>query len=280
MKPLVVRNSITRRDHKSLDKYFVDISRYEVLSPEKELELFKLYRSGDETALMKIVQHNLRFVVSVAKQYENHGMWLGDLINEGNIGIMTAARRFDETKGFKFISYAVWWIRQAIFSAIASNGRKIRLPVNYQNVSARIQKAQVHFLHKEGREPNTSELINQTGFSKDVINRYFATSPRCGSLDAPFREGEQMALGQCLEDRGIEQPDHQLATTESMKLEVRQLLAKLSPKEARILSLSFGLGCRFPKTLDDIAQEYAISRERVRQIRDSCISKLRRRTHH
>ena len=172
MKPFVITNSITRRDHKSLDRYLADISKYAVLTSDQELKLFKLYKSGDEAALQKIVQHNLRFVVSVAKQYENNGLWLGDLISEGNIGMLTAARKFDETKGFKFISYAVWWIRQAMFSAIASNGRKIRLPVNYQNISVRIRKVQGMFLHGEGREPNVEELVEETGYSKEVILRF------------------------------------------------------------------------------------------------------------
>ena len=278
MKPFVITNSITRRDHKSLDRYLADISKFAVLTPDQELKLFKHYKSGDETALQKIVQHNLRFVVSVAKQYENQGLGLGDLISEGNIGILTAAQKFDETKGFKFISYAVWWIRQAMFSAIASNGRKIRLPVNYQSISVRIRKVQGMFLHGEGREPNIEELMEETGHSKEVILRYIAASPWCGSLDVPLKEGESNTLVDAVEDPGIEQPDHQLVYTESQQREVQALLSSLSPKEAFILSSLYGLGSKYPLTLDDIGLQMGISSERVRQIRDRSVLKLRKKT--
>lgn len=277
MKPFVITKSITSRDHKSLDHYLAEIVKFEVLPPEKELELFQRYRSGDEAAFLKIIQHNLRFVVSVAKQYERNGMWLGDLINEGNIGILTAARKFDETRGFKFISYAVWWIRQAMIAAISKNGRKIRLPANYNNIFIRIRKVQAEFTQLEGREPDLDELAHETGFTKKLIQEHFRSYANCSSLDAPIKEGEATSLGDSVEDLSIEQPDYELIVRASQKQEVKDLLSTLTRREACILSQSFGLESKFPVPMDDIGKQLGISSERVRQIRDKSLRKLRRR---
>lgn len=276
MKPLVVVNSITRRDQKSLDKYFVEISKYKVLTPAEELALFKRYKTGDETALTMIIQHNLRFVVSVAKQYENRGLSLGDLINEGNLGILTAAHKFDETRGFKFISYAVWWIRQSIIASIATNGRKIRLPANYNNISVHIRKFQARFSQEEGREPNLSELMLGTGFTKNSIEEHFRVYPKCKHLDAPFQAEESASLMDSITDLSLEQPDHELMTTESLKQEIKDLLLILAPREASVIVLSFGLESKFPMSLEDIGKHLNLSAERVRQLRDKSLRKLRR----
>jgi RNA polymerase primary sigma factor len=247
-----------------------------VLTPEQETALFRRYKSGDETALIQIVQHNLRFVVSVAKQYENHGLWLGDLINEGNIGVMTAVRKFDETRGFKFISYAVWWIRQSIIAAIANNGRKIRLPANYNNISIKIRRFQAKFTQEEGRDPNVDELMFGTGFTKTLIEEHFRVYPGCNSLDAPLKEEEVTTLIDAIADQSIAQPDHELAAIESRKLEIKALLNTLPGREASIIVLSFGLDAKFPLSMEDIGIQLGISGERVRQIRDKSLRKLRR----
>lgn len=276
MKPLLVVNSITKRDQKSLDKYLVEISKYKVLTPAEELEMFQRYKAGDEAALIKIVQHNLRFVVSVAKQYENRGVPLGDLINEGNLGILTAAHRFDETRGFKFISYAVWWIRQAIIAAISTDGRKIRLPANYNGISFKILTFQSEFLQKEGRDPNLDEFMLGTGFSKKAIHDHFRIYPKCLALDAPMQEGETISLMDSLADQCFDLPDHELSTTESNKKEIKTLLTRLSPREIKIIELSFGLESKFPMSLEEIGKRLDLSAERVRQIRDKSLRKLRR----
>ncbi len=168
MRALKITSSITRRDEKSMEKYLTEISRYEVLTPDEEYALFSKIRNGDEEALLKIVHHNLRFVVSVAKQYQHLGLWLGDLINEGNIGLIKAANRFDETRGFKFISYAVWWIRQSIIQSINQKARKIRLPLNQKATTSKVIKTGIAFMQKEGREPSIEELAEETGFTKQL----------------------------------------------------------------------------------------------------------------
>lgn len=276
MKSLVITKSITRRDHKSLDNYLSEIAKYKVMTPEQELEMFKRYKTGDETALVTIIQHNLRFVVSVAKQYENRGMSLGDLINEGNLGILTAAQKFDETRGFKFISYAVWWIRQAIIAAIAKDGRKIRLPANYNSVSIRIRAFQAKFSQEEGREPNLDELMEGTGFTRNLVEEHFRVYPKCKALDAPLQAEESASLMDSIADSSLEQPDHELITTESRKQEIKDLLTTLAPRERVIIELSFGLESKFPMPLEDIGKHLDLSAERVRQIRDKSLRKLRR----
>lgn len=276
MRALKITNSITRRDEKSLEKYLNDISKYDVLTPEEELKLFKKFRAGDERALLKILRHNLRFVVSVAKQYQHLGLWLGDVVNEGNIGLIKAARRFDETKGFKFISYAVWWIRQSILQAVNEKSRKIRLPLNryatISNVMTQLEKLQ----QKEGRDPSTAELAHALDIPEREVQKSLESYKLCKSLDAPVDEGDDASLNYFLEDEKIPKPDYKLTVTESQRVEVQMMLNSLRPKEAMILELYYGIGQKYPKTLTDISDILGLSKERTRQIRDRGIRKLRR----
>ena len=276
MRALKITNSITRRDEKSLEKYLNDISKYDVLSPEEELSLFQRFKSGDESALRKILGHNLRFVVSVAKQYQHLGLWLGDLINEGNIGLIKAARRFDETKGFKFISYAVWWIRQSILQAVNEKSRKIRLPLNRYAQISKVKKLLEEFQQKKGREPSLLELAEATGLPESEIQISLESYKLCRSLDAPMEEGEDASLTSFLEDEKIPKPDYELSVKESQQKEVATMLKSLRPKEAMILELYYGIGQKYPKTLSDISDILGLSKERTRQIRDRGIRKLRR----
>lgn len=276
MRALTITNSITRRDEKSLEKYLNDISKYDVLSPDEELNLFQRLRNGDEAALYLLVRHNLRFVVSVAKQYQHTGLWLGDLINEGNIGLMKAARRFDETKGFKFISYAVWWIRQSIMQAINDKGRKIRLPANHHAVTTKVKQAMIQFMQEEEREPNLAELSVITGIPPDNIQKSLEASKSCRSLDAPIEEGGETSLANLLEDYTIATPDHEVAIKDSQRKEVQGLLARLNNAEAKVLTLHYGIERKYPMTLSQISDHIGISKERARQIRDKGLKKLRK----
>lgn len=277
MRQLVITNSITRRDQKSLQRYLNDIAKHDVLTPDQELELFKRYKSGDEQAFNEILTHNLRFVVSVAKKYQHSGMWLGDLINEGNIGLIKAARRFDETKGFKFISYAVWWIRQSILQALNDRGRKIRIPLNQIAVSNKVRDAHVRFLQTEERQATIAELAEMTGISEEAIQRSEKFYKRCSSLDAPLSDESETTVGDLMEDKNTHRPDHKLAVRESQREEVKQLLSQLKPREAQVVSMYYGIGRKFPSTLNDISDLMGISRERIRQIRDKGVRKLRRK---
>lgn len=276
MRALKITNSITRRDEKSLEKYLTEISRYEVLSPEEELALFQDYKNGNENALVKIIMHNLRFVVSVSKQYQNVGLWLGDLINEGNIGLIKAARRFDETKGFKFISYAVWWIRQSIIQALNDKSRKIRLPSNHQSVSTKIQRAKIEFLQYNEREPSIEELAEMTEFTREMVQKSLETYKRCKSLDAHVDHEGDTSLIQLMENTTVKSPDYETVENESLKKEINDLLGKLSPRESMVISMYYGLKSKYPMSLGAIGEHIGITRERTRQIKDRGLRKLRR----
>ena len=275
MRALKIERSITRRDEKSLERYLGDISKYEVLTPEEELDLFHRFKSGDEEAYAKLLLHNLRFVVSVAKQYQHTGLKLGDLINEGNIGLIKAAQRFDPSRGFKFISYAVWWIRQSIIQAINDKGRKIRLPSNFQSTSTKIQNITERYMQKVGREPTPKELAEELEMSEERVRTAISTYKKCRSLDASLMEGEDLSLVQVLEDQNVDRPDHHLEVRESQKKQVQHLLTNLSPREATVISLYYGIERKYPMTLGDIGEYIGISRERTRQIRDKGLRKLR-----
>lgn len=275
MKALVITNSITRRDSQAIEKYLNDIAKYEVLTPEQELDLFKRFKAGDELAFGKIIRANLRFVVSVAKQYQNLGLSLDDLINEGNIGLIKAARRFDETKGFKFISYAVWWIRQSILQAIADKARKIRLPHSQQSMSNKVNRKREALLQELEREPSLEEIAADSDFSSDDIWNNMLNGNYCQSLDAPVDDEGESSLGNFLEDGNIVSPDNDLAVDESLRIEVQELLGSLSEREALVLSLFFGLGEQRSMSLQDIGEYLGISRERARQIKDRGLRKLR-----
>ncbi len=276
MRALVITNTITRRDEKSLEKYFNEISRYGVLSPEEELDMFKRIKNNDEDALQKIVNHNLRFVVSVSKQYQGLGLSLGDLINEGNLGLIKAATRFDETKGFKFISYAVWWIRQSILQALNEKSRKIRLPLNHQSNVSKIIAKRTELLQKMEREPTMEELAEETGFSEEVVRKSLESYKKCRSLDAPVDEDSDTSLSGLMEDKEVERPDYDLAYNESIHIQAQQLLDILPPREASVLKLFFGIDRKYPMNLGEISETMGISRERVRQIKDRGLDILRK----
>ena len=276
MRALVITNTITRRDEKSLEKYFNEISRYGVLSPEEELDMFKKIKMEDEDALQKIVNHNLRFVVSVSKQYQGLGLSLGDLINEGNLGLIKAATRFDETKGFKFISYAVWWIRQSILQALNEKSRKIRLPLNHQSNVSKIIAKRTELLQKMEREPTMEELAEETGFSEEVVRKSLQSYKKCRSLDAPVDEDSDTSLSGLMEDKEVERPDYDLAYNESIHIQAQQLLDILPPREASVLKLFFGIDRKYPMNLGEISETMGISRERVRQIKDRGLDILRK----
>ena len=275
MRALKITQSITRRDQKSLEKYLAEISRYDVLTPEQEVELFRRIENGDEAAIDKIVRHNLRFVVSVAKQYQHLGLWLGDLVNEGNIGLMKAARRFDVSRGFKFISYAVWWIRQAILQAINEKALKIRVPGNLKNINSKVRDARSRFLQEFEREPTIEELAEITEISPSQIEKSIETYRKCSSLDAPLTSESDDTLVAVLEDHNMHKPDHKLAVRHTQQTEVRQLLELLPPRQAKVLSMYYGIGQKRAYSLDDISDLLGVSRERTRQIRDKGIRRLR-----
>lgn len=275
MRSLVISTTITPRDELALNHYLKEIANYEVLTPKEELQLFKTLRSGNQSVLDKIVKHNLRFVVSVAKQYQHNGLSLSDLINEGNIGLLKAAKRFDETKGFKFISYAVFWIRQSIMKALNEKSRKIRIPQNYQRFSSDIQETTRQFLQEEERLPNLNELQEATGLSESLIKTNRKVNRRCLSLDAPISEEEDGSLLNILQDQTSNSPDHKVVEQASIKRKTILLLNSLAPKEAYIIGLHFGIDRQFPMTLGAIGEELGLSKERVRQIKDRSLRKLR-----
>lgn len=274
MRQLVITNSITRRDSKSIEKYMNEVSRYELLSPEQEVRLFQQFKAGDEAAFQQIITANLRFVISVAKQYQNLGLTLEDLINEGNLGLIKAARRFDETKGFKFISYAVWWIRQSILQAVGEKSRKIRVPINYQSTMIKVLDARDKLLQRFEREPSIEEIAQQAELEPDIIEKCLETNKKVRSLDAPMEEGEEATLKHFMEDDLIPKPDTQVAHVESMQKEVQMLLERLKPREAMVLSMYFGIDRDRSMSLGEIGDILGIGRERVRQIRDKSLRRL------
>lgn len=277
MRPINIERSITRRDQKSLNHYLSDISRHEVLSVKEEEDLFKRIEQGDPTALRKIVQHNLRFVVSVAKQYQNVGLSLNDLINEGNIGLIKAARRFEVSRGFKFISYAVWWIRQSILEAIANKSKNIKTPANQQAMARKIDRAQRAFTQEHDRQPTMAELADLLDENVDAIRRSIKSKSKCRSLDAKLKAGEDLTLGQLLKDDTIAAPDQKLAVVETQRKQIKTLLSHVSSRDAQIISLYYGLEQDIPMSMSSIGDLLGISKERVRQIRDTTLRKLRRR---
>ncbi len=275
MRALVITNSITNRDEKSVERYLNDISKYDVLTPEQEAELFTRYQSGDQAALEKILAHNLRFVVSVAKQYQHMGLSFNDLINEGNIGLITAAKRFDISRGFKFISYAVWWIRQRILQALNEKSRKIRLPLSRQSSLTKIRRCQEKLLQELNRPPSYEEIAREMEFDAAYVEEILRSAQYSKSLDAPLQEGEDADFKYFMEDETIEKPDEQLTGSDSLKIEVRALLHKLSHREQTILTMSFGLDRKYSMGLEEIGEYLGISKERVRQIRLRAMRKLR-----
>ena len=274
MRKLKITKSITNRESASLDKYLQEIGREELVSPEEEVELAQRIRKGDQEALEKLTRANLRFVVSVAKQYQNQGLSLPDLINEGNLGLIKAAEKFDETRGFKFISYAVWWIRQSILQALAEQSRIVRLPLNQVGSLNKINKALGKFEQENERQPSTDELAEMIDIPKDKIADTLRVSGRHVSVDAPFVEGEDNSLLDVLPNEDSPSADRGL-TNESLSTEIERALQILTPREREIIKSFFGIGCQ-EMTLEEIGERLDLTRERVRQIKEKAIRKLKK----
>lgn len=273
MRQLKITKSITNRESASLDKYLQEIGREELITVEEEVELAQRIKQGDERALEKLTRANLRFVVSVAKQYQNQGLSLPDLINEGNLGLIKAAEKFDETRGFKFISYAVWWIRQSILQALAEQSRIVRLPLNQVGSLNKINKAFNKFEQENERKPSAEELADQLDLPADKVADTLRVSGRHISVDAPFVEGEDNNLLDVLVNSDSPNADRQLIN-ESLSREIERALSTLTERESDIVKLFFGIGCQ-EMTLEEIGERFGLTRERVRQIKEKAIRRLR-----
>ncbi len=269
----MVRDS-RNRANQSLDKYLQEIGKIPLLTAEEEIELTRRIREGDQQALKKLTEANLLFVVSVAKVYQNRGLSLGDLINEGNLGLIKAAKRFDETRGFKFISYAVWWIRQGILQALAEQSRTVRLPLNRVSTLTKIGKAYARLEQEFEREPNASEIANQLDMSDHEVSNTLKIAGRHISMDSPLRNNENNSLLDVLHNDHQPPPDSELMG-ESLKVEINRALASLRKREAEILRLYFGLGQEHPLTLEEIGERFNLTRERIRQIKEKALQRLR-----
>lgn len=274
MRQLKISKQITNRESQSLDKYLQEIGKVDLLTADEEVVLAKRIRDGDQLALEKLTKANLRFVVSVAKQYQNQGLSLGDLINEGNLGLIKAAQRFDETRGFKFISYAVWWIRQSILQALAEQSRIVRLPLNRVGSLNKISKTFSELEQKFEREPSPEELAEVLEVSASEVVDTMKISGRHVSMDAPFVQGEENSLLDVLENDGDEKPDDGLMT-DSLRKEVQRALSTLTSREADVITLYFGLNGEHAMTLEEIGEKFNLTRERVRQIKEKAIRRLR-----
>jgi RNA polymerase primary sigma factor len=274
MRQLKISKQITNRESQSLDKYLQEIGKVDLISAEQEVTLARRIKEGDQVALEKMVKANLRFVVSVAKQYQNQGLTLGDLINEGNLGLIKAAQRFDETRGFKFISYAVWWIRQSILQALAEQSRIVRLPLNRVGSLNKISKTFSELEQKFEREPTAEELAEVLQVTAAEILDTMKISGRAISVDAPFVQGEENSLLDVLENDGEEKPDVGLLI-DSLRLEVQRALGTLTQREADVVSFYFGLNGKQALTLEEIGERFGLTRERVRQIKEKAIRRLR-----
>lgn len=274
MRQLKITKSITNRESASLDKYLQEIGRLQMISIDEEVELAQASRKGDAMALHRFVNANLRFVVSVAKQYQNQGLSLPDLINEGNLGLIKAARKFDETKGFKFISYAVWWIRQSIMQALAEQSRIVRLPLNQVGNNSKITKAVEAFEQEHERRPSINELSDILGDDSNKIATTMQSFCKHVSIDAPFVEGEDNNLLDVLVNEDAPSADRDLMQS-SLNTEIDRVLSTLSEREAEIVRMFFGVG-KYPEmTLEEIGEHFDLTRERVRQIKEKAIRKLR-----
>ncbi len=273
MRRLKISESITIRNNRSLDIYLSEVNKYGLVGVEEEVKLAERIRMGDEVALQRLVNANLRFVISVAKQYQHQGLVLEDLINEGNLGLMTAAQRFDETKGFKFISYAVWWIRQSIMAAISVQSRTVRLPGNQVSNLIKLNKSRLILEHRLEREPTIDELAAEMDVSNDKIRISLRNSTRQVSLDAPFHFSEDSSLLDTIPD---ESPttDH-VVLADSVKIDIQQLLEKLPGREQTVLVMFYGLQNTHPKTLGEIADHLGLTSERIRQIKKKALIQIR-----
>jgi len=269
-----ITKQFTNREAQSLDKYLQEIGKVDLLTPEEEIDLAIKIRKGEADALEKLTKANLRFVVSVAKQYQNQGLSLGDLINEGNLGLIKAANRFDETRGFKFISYAVWWIRQSILQALAEQSRIVRLPLNRVGALKKIGKAYSNLEQEFEREPNAVELAKELEMDISELADALKISGRHLSMDAPFAQGEENSLLDVLENDELPSPDNSLMS-ESLKDEINRALSTLPEREAEVIRLYFGIETENSLTLEEIGDRFNLTRERVRQIKEKAIRRLR-----
>ncbi len=274
MRQLKISKQITNRESQSLDKYLQEIGKVDLLTPDEEVTLAQKIREGDRLSLERLTKANLRFVVSVAKQYQNQGLSLGDLINEGNLGLIKAAQRFDETRGFKFISYAVWWIRQSILQALAEQSRIVRLPLNRVGSLNKISKTFSDLEQKFEREPSPEELAAVLEISAAEVVDTLKISGRHVSMDAPFVQGEENSLLDVLENDGEDKPDSGLIN-DSLRKEVQRALSTLTQREADVITLYFGLNGEHAMTLEEIGEKFNLTRERVRQIKEKAIRRLR-----
>jgi RNA polymerase primary sigma factor len=277
MRQLKITKQITNRDTKSLEKYFQEISKIDLITAEEEVELARRIRDGDQIALNKLVNANLRFVVSAAKQYQGSGIRLSDLINEGNIGLVKAAKRFDETRGFKFISYAVWWIRQSILQAMSEQSRMVRLPLNKIGEISKIKKVYSYLEQTHQRPPSSIEIAKELDMSSSQVKIAIKNSGKHLSMDAPFEEGESSNLYNIIQSKDTSRPDAKLIK-DSLSTDINQLLKTLPNRESEIIRLYYGIGERSPKSLSEIGELFDITRERVRQIREKAIRILRRKS--
>ncbi|QEC70156.1 sigma-70 family RNA polymerase sigma factor [Panacibacter ginsenosidivorans] len=275
MRQLKITKSITNRESQSLEKYLQEIGKVELLSAEDEVSLAVSIKKHDQNALDRLVKANLRFVVSVAKQYQNQGLSLPDLINEGNLGLIKAALRFDETKGFKFISYAVWWIRQSILQSLAEQSRIVRLPLNKVGLTNRISKAYQQLEQEFEREPTTDELAELLHIEREEVSSALNVANRHLSMDTPIFEGEENTLADILENPNAEKADYYIDHCESLKTEIERSLETLSQRQKEVVCYFFGIGQEDALSLEDIGHKFNLTRERVRQIKDKAITRLK-----
>ena len=273
MRQLKIGDKITKRDDAALDKYLVDISREKLISTDEEVELAQKIHKGDQRALNKLVRANLRFVVSVAKQYQNQGLSLNDLVNEGNIGLVKAAQKFDETRGFKFISYAVWWIRQSILQAISEQSRIVRMPQNQVGFQSKLSKAIVNFEQENERRPSVQELADILETDEEKVREALGTNGKKVSVDAPFQDEESGSLIDIMTDETAPATDNKMER-ESLSKDLDAALGTLSDRERQVLKMLFGIGCN-EMTADEGANTLSLTRERVRQIKERALKRLR-----
>jgi len=275
MRQLKISKSITNRESQSLEKYLQEIGKVELITPEEEVKLAIRIKQGDMKALDRLTKANLRFVVSVAKQYQNQGLSLPDLINEGNLGLIKAAQRFDETRGFKFISYAVWWIRQSILQALAEQSRIVRLPLNKVGLTNRINKAYQQLEQEFEREPSAEELADLLELDTEEVAATLGMSARHVSMDSPISEGEDSTLVDVMMNPNAESADEDIANRQSLKLEIERSLNTLTERQQEVIRYFFGIGIDHPMSLEDIGDRFSLTRERVRQIKDKAINRLK-----
>jgi len=275
MRQLKISKSITNRESQSLEKYLQEIGKVDLITPEEEVQLAIRIKQGDLKALDRLTKANLRFVVSVAKQYQNQGLSLPDLINEGNLGLIKAAQRFDETRGFKFISYAVWWIRQSILQALAEQSRIVRLPLNKVGLTNRINKAFQQLEQEYEREPSAEELAEMLELDTEEVRATLSMSSRHVSMDSPIADGEDSTLVDVMHNPNAELADENIINKESLKKEIERSLNTLTERQQEVIRYFFGIGIDHPMSLEDIGERFCLTRERVRQIKDKAITKLR-----